>query len=67
MEGSRSKRQQFITSLCHLRQMRRFAVVDSSSLSRETQIIVKCQREISNQHVRVLLLGLEASDAQVCT
>lgn len=67
MEGSRSKRQQFITSLCRLRQMRRFAVVDSSSLTRETQIIVKCQREISNQHARVLLLGLEASDAQVCT
>lgn len=60
--GSRSKPPQFITSLRRLRQMRRFAAVDSSSLCRESVIIVKCQCEISNQHARVPLLELEHSD-----
>lgn len=63
--GSRGKPPRFITSPHRLRQMRRFAAVDSSSPCRELLIIVKCQCEISNRDVRVLLPESEHSDAQV--
>lgn len=61
--GSRSKPPQFITGPRRLRQMRRFAAVDGSSLCRESLIIVKCQcDQISNQ---ISARALQHSDAQV--
>lgn len=62
--GSRSKPPQFITGPRRLRQMRRFAA-DGSYVCRESLIIVKCQSEISNQHVRVQLLELQHPGVQV--